>query len=306
MISHEIPDRPWQVVATDLFLWDNKDYFLIVDYYSRYFEVQKIVSTSSQTIINHLSSIFARHGIPEVVMSDNASQYTSAEFTAFSEAYGFRHKTSSPTYAQSNGLAERTVRIAKELFTKCKLSSQDPNLALLNYRTTPVDNLASPAQLLMGRQLRGTCPVSNQLLRPKHVDPADVKETREGIQARQRKYYDRSAHPLPPIKPGEQVRMWKDSRWKPADVLEQSEQPRSFVVQTEEGGEYRRNRTDLLKLRTEPVASENEHPASPYKNSDETPSDNLNSPSPTVRRISQRQVKPPERLGYFAPGFNGY
>ena len=53
--------------------------------------------------------IFSRHGVSEVVFSDNGSQYSSAQFKQFSKLYGFKHDTSSRTFAQSNGIAERTV-----------------------------------------------------------------------------------------------------------------------------------------------------------------------------------------------------
>jgi hypothetical protein len=45
MLAHEIPSYPWQAIASDLFTWDDKDYVLFVDYYSRYFEVFKLNNT---------------------------------------------------------------------------------------------------------------------------------------------------------------------------------------------------------------------------------------------------------------------
>ncbi len=56
-----------------------------------------------------MKSIFARHDIPELVVSDNGPQYTSQEFEEFEKAWNFQHQTSSPAYPQSNGLAERSV-----------------------------------------------------------------------------------------------------------------------------------------------------------------------------------------------------
>ena len=60
-----------QRVGTDLFQWENKQYVLVVDYFLRYIEIALLKETSSDAVINHLKSIFARHGIPEVVISDN-------------------------------------------------------------------------------------------------------------------------------------------------------------------------------------------------------------------------------------------
>ncbi len=71
MISHPIPEQPWQVIATDLFTWNNSDYIVVVDYYSRYFEVEKITSLTSNTVIQKLKAMFARFGIPQTLISDN-------------------------------------------------------------------------------------------------------------------------------------------------------------------------------------------------------------------------------------------
>ena len=83
MIAKEVPSLPWKEVATDLFYWNRADYIVVVDYYSKYFEVSKLENTRSETIIHHMKSIFARHGIPCEVRSDNGPQYSSSEFKSF-------------------------------------------------------------------------------------------------------------------------------------------------------------------------------------------------------------------------------
>ena len=103
LISTQLPKYPWQVVGTDLFELNKNNYLLVVDYFSCYPEVVKVTSTTSVSIISVLKSIFARHGIPEIVRSDNGPQYSSAEFMSFASSYGFQHITSSPKFPQSNG-----------------------------------------------------------------------------------------------------------------------------------------------------------------------------------------------------------
>jgi hypothetical protein len=65
----EFPNRPWEKVASDLFEHNKQSYLLVVDYYSRYIEIARLHSTSSNAVINHLKSIFARHGIPQTFIS---------------------------------------------------------------------------------------------------------------------------------------------------------------------------------------------------------------------------------------------
>ena len=65
MIPTPLTERPWQKVATDLFYHSGKKYIIVVDYYSRLFEIALLKSTKTENAINHLKSSFCRHGIPE-------------------------------------------------------------------------------------------------------------------------------------------------------------------------------------------------------------------------------------------------
>ena len=159
MIPTELPKYPWQKVATDLFQLEGKTYLVDVDYFSRYPEVQLLTKTDSESVTKALKAIFARHGIQEVVFSDNGPQYSSKEFTEFAESYEFTHNTSSPYHPQSNGQTERTVQTVKRLLA----DSEDPDLALLSYRSTPFPWCSlSPAQLSMGRCVRTNLPVREE------------------------------------------------------------------------------------------------------------------------------------------------
>ena len=103
LIATPLPDCPWQIVATDLFQMKGMDYLIVIDYYLRYVEVAAMKKTTkSSEIIRALKSIFARHGVPEQVRSDNGPQYDSSEFSHFAKEWGFKHVTSSPRFPQSN------------------------------------------------------------------------------------------------------------------------------------------------------------------------------------------------------------
>ena len=109
------------------------------------------------------------------VMSDSGPQYSSQEFSSFTEEYQFEHVTSSPHYPQANGLAERAVRTIKRLLQKLT----DPYLALLAYRSTPLPWCGfSPAQLLMGRNMWSTIPQApNALNQSGHICLSFVRKT---------------------------------------------------------------------------------------------------------------------------------
>ena len=144
MIASGLPQYPWQKVAADLFHLNGANYLVVVDYFSRYPEVQKLNSTTSDTVITLLKSIFARFGIPETFVSDNGPQFASQSFKDFADTYTFQHVTSSPLFAQSNGQAERTVQTVKKMLR----DSNDPYMVILTYRSTPFPWCKrSPAEL---------------------------------------------------------------------------------------------------------------------------------------------------------------
>jgi len=250
LLSHEVPSRPWQKLATDIFTWEKRRFLVTVDYYSRFFEVDELTTTTSHAVIRKLSAHFARHGIPETLISDNGPQFTSAEFAAFAAEWDFHHVTSSPAYPQSNGLAEKTVQTVKNIMTRSKADGRKPLFAILEYRNTPVDNLASPAQLLMGRRLQSILPSAPRHLEPATVDPATVIARRKQLQAKQKQYYDRSARPQEALTSGDKVYFQpsKGEKWIPACVTAKAGTPRSYILKTDNGQTYRRNRRFIKRI----------------------------------------------------------
>ena len=100
MISFTLPEYPWQKVGSDMFHLNGATYLLIVGYYSWYPEIVKMTSTSSESTVKALRSIFSTLGIPEVMISDNEPQYASKAMEDFAKSYGFNHITSSLHYQQ--------------------------------------------------------------------------------------------------------------------------------------------------------------------------------------------------------------
>ena len=136
LLCHDIPDRSWAKLGVDHFDFDQSQYLLCVDYCSKYPEIAKLPQMTSKHVIIALKSIFARHGIPDEVMSDNGPQFTSEEFRQFAEEWEFKHTTSSPGFPQSNGQSERAIQTIKNLLKKAQESRGDPYLALLEYRNS--------------------------------------------------------------------------------------------------------------------------------------------------------------------------
>ena len=77
-----------------------------MDAYSKWMEVEVVNAATSAVTIEHLQAIFATHGLPEVLITDNGSVFCSAEFNKFTSNNGIRHIKTAPYHPSSNGLAE--------------------------------------------------------------------------------------------------------------------------------------------------------------------------------------------------------
>ena len=76
---------------------------------------------------------FARHGIPNIVHSDNGPCYSSQEFADFKNKWEFKHITSSPHSPSSNGLVDKAAQTVKNIIFKSIDSGTNPILGLLAY-----------------------------------------------------------------------------------------------------------------------------------------------------------------------------
>ena len=72
-----------------LFELERQNYLIIVDYYSKFFELLHFpnINGKTVTVINHVKSHLARYGIPEVIVCDNGPEFDSSEFKMFAEHY---------------------------------------------------------------------------------------------------------------------------------------------------------------------------------------------------------------------------
>ena len=154
----EWPQRPRVRVHADYagpFM--NKYFLILVDSHSKWIEVKPVNNATSTVTIDQLRSIFATHGIPEMLVTDNGSVFTSEEFEKFTKQNGIRHVKSAPYHPASNGLVERAVQTFKEFMKKMKSGSIEANVSrfLLQYRITPHSTTGiSPSEMLMGRRPR--------------------------------------------------------------------------------------------------------------------------------------------------------
>jgi hypothetical protein len=248
MLAHDTPAQPWEVLSSDLFELEGNSYILLADHYSKMMFVRGLKSTSCSEVVKFCKDLFAVHGIPKRLYSDNGPQYSAAEFRNFALTWEFEHITSSPHYPQSNGFIERMVGTVKTTLKKAKQSGTDPQMSLLCLRSTPVDSRTpSPAELLYGRKIRSNLPAKNEVrigIQQEH----DSLLEKSQIAA---EYYNRTARSeLPELLPGMKVLVQQpnENKWVPGSVKQKCSEPRSYVVQMPNGNEVRRNRRFLKNI----------------------------------------------------------
>jgi transposase InsO family protein len=93
-----------------MFVLGKDKYLLLVDYYSKYFELIRVTDSTSNTVVNVLQQHLARYGLPEILYTDSGPEFASKGFFNFVRKYQFQHVTSSPTFPQSNGLSRELYR----------------------------------------------------------------------------------------------------------------------------------------------------------------------------------------------------
>ena len=164
LILAPIPKEPWSKIGIDLVgpidnMKKNQYILTLIDYKTKWPEVFTISSISSSTIIKHLKEVFARQGMPKLLVSDNGRQFISEEMRKFLQNCGVKHHCVALYSPQSNGLIERFNKVLKEKLFERKLQNKSLHQTiqdlLFDYRSTPhsVTGL-SPFELLNSRRMR--------------------------------------------------------------------------------------------------------------------------------------------------------
>ena len=168
-----VPATPWTRVHIDYAgPLEGRMFLLITDSHSRWMEIHATNTSTSSATIELLRKSFSSLGLPEVIVSDNATAFTSSEFSDFLKRNGIRHILTPPYHPASNRLVERSVQTFKEGLRRLKKDSLNTRLSrfLFKYRLTPHSSTGvSPAELMLGRKLRSQL----DLLKPNSTKAAD-------------------------------------------------------------------------------------------------------------------------------------
>ena len=153
-----VPKQPWERIHIDHASWGKYTLLVAIDAFSKWPEVHLVNSTSTQQTIDKLRIMFATHGLPITVVSDNGPPFMSTEFKQSMDANGINHCRIPPYHPSSNGAAENLVKSVKRALQK---SSSNESIGtkiscfLASYRNTPHSITGrTPAEILLGRSPR--------------------------------------------------------------------------------------------------------------------------------------------------------
>ena len=248
----EVPPHPWHTLGSDLFYFHRIDFLVVVDYFSKYLIVRKIPNSTSSAVIKELGMIFSEFGNPLVFRSDNRPCYSSQEFKFFMQNWLVEHRTSSPHYPQSNGLAESMVKVSKNLIEKAIKQDLPWNKLLLDYRCTPISSeIPSPAEILFGRKFRSSISIL-----PSQVLNDRISKQRELIAKKEGKFYASTQDfqdriKALPFEAGQNVWLQdSDSRkFEEAVIREKCREPNSYMVEIPATGQCFRRNSNFIKPR---------------------------------------------------------
>lgn len=253
-----LPNGPWQDIGIDfLGPLDSGQYVLVVvDYYSRYFEVEITKDTTSKKVIESLERMFLTHGLPRSLTSDNAAQFRSEEFEDFLVENRIYHRLTTPLHPSANGEVERQNRSLMKRIKIAKAESKDwkreIRTYLFAYRTTPHSVTGvTPAELMFGRKLRTKLPqLDDQSLQ---LDE-EVRDRDAVNKYKSKQYTDNKRRAQESdLEVGEKVLLKQhvtgklDTPFYPKPFKLVSKNGNSCVVESEGGARYKRNSTFVKK-----------------------------------------------------------
>lgn len=136
---------------------------VVVDYYSRYFEVAIVKSVTSIRIIDALETMFSTYGIPIGLKTDKGAQFVSNKMEKYFQDNGIEHQASTPLWPKATGEDERQNRSILKVMRIGQAEKKDWHRELLKSliacRTAPHTTIGvSPAKLLYGREIRTKLP----------------------------------------------------------------------------------------------------------------------------------------------------
>ena len=290
------PTGPMSDIGADLCEYHGNDYLVAVCRFSGWPFVSKMTKTDSSHAIKILTNWFNFLGWPTFLRTDGGPQFRSTEFRKFCTDAQIGLQITSPYNSQANGLAESAVKTMKALIIKCERTKMSLEDEVIHFRTTPRADGVSPAQLMLGRNMRTRDSIitMHSSLIPEGESWRKQAHARSGWLNTKRAQYNEHAQKADHLTEGEHVRVVNkdNSRWDiVAEVIKKNTDRNSYILQTPEGKLLTRNRK-FIRRSTEPDKTKKE-PKGEHQSQ--------NKPQRRSKRLQEKQHGVARRCQAFIP-----
>lgn len=164
-----LPEGPWQSLSVDVCgpFPSGEHVIVLVDYYSRYPDVYVVRSLTSASVINCAMASFGRFGVPQQLTTDNATYFTSEEFSDFLRGLAIQHRRVTPLYPSANGEVERFNRSLNKAVNAAAADGKDWRRGLhewlLGYRNSVHRGTGrAPNDLMFNRAVGDVLPAAGR------------------------------------------------------------------------------------------------------------------------------------------------
>ncbi|XP_055584953.1 uncharacterized protein K02A2.6-like [Uranotaenia lowii] len=323
MQRRKLPEAPWIDLAIDfLGPLPSGDYLLvIIDYFSRYKEVEIMRKITAGETVERLEKIFTRLGYPKTLTLDNGRQFVSTEFDNYCKVRGITVNRTTPYWPQENGLVERQNRSLVKRLKISQALNRDWKHDLLTYLSmyysTPHSTTGkTPSELMYGRNVRTTIPALTDL--SSAVPCTDYRDRDQLAKQKGKEHEDRRRRAklselvvgdkvyMKNVLPGNKLTPTFDNK---VLTVKSKQGPRVTVQNDETGKLYERNSTHLKKIlidnslaKDNPVDDDGSD-TEDFRGFPDESGNNDASPSPSTavvdigkRNKRQRKITMPKRL----------
>ena len=216
-----LPEAAWLYVGMDFVgpFPTGENLLVLVDYYSRFPEVEIMTKITAEALDPRLRRIFSRYGVPQRIVTDNAQTFCSTHFANLMAEYGIKHRKITPLYPQANGAVERLNRNINKVVKTAIAEGRNWRFVLddwlLAYRNTPHSVTGqAPAVLMFGRNLNDKLPALHPTS-SKATDPTSIREQDTRTKAKSKQYHDnKNTVASPTLKVGDTVAIRNEKKSK--------------------------------------------------------------------------------------------
>lgn len=266
-----LPNEAWEFIAIDFFEAPevNATLLVIVDYFSRYVAIKKMIAKTAKAVIEKLEDLFHLLDYPRILRCDNGPPFASTEFNDYCKKVGIKLDHSIPLWAQSNGEVERQNQGIKKALRIAKLEKKNWKEAVevevdaYNKRPHSVTGIA-PLELLINRRVRSFLPERKQ--ESNRVDDYEgVREKDQVGKAKMKEYADKRRKAkesdlkigdtvlLKNIKIGKLQPNYDPDPFKVVDTV-----GKKAIIQNSTGSKLERSKTELKRFKGSAIVNEAE------------------------------------------------